>query len=220
MSVRESWHELQTERRRQFSNICSPWPCVWLLMALHSGNGAGVNVNVEMNACVCECVCAAEGQPVLHPRSCSSLSARVAPSLKAGESRLAPQDRHKPAASPLRSLPRSFPRTDALARWFTGPIARQPELRETRSGLLSIRSLIALVYELLRFNWTELKVLRFHLPNKSRCVISVMQFFPDIVHQVCILQITSLRALFINYRTCRDRRRVKGMCIDCRHRWE
>ncbi len=43
-----------------------------------------------------------------------------------------------------------------------------------RSGLLSIQRLIAVVYELLRFNWTELKVCRFHLLSESWCVISVM----------------------------------------------
>lgn len=122
-----------------------------------------------------ELVCAAQGRPVLHPQSCSSLSAWLSPSLKRfmGHSQqpwLVPRGWHKACGINLFSL--CLSQTNAHTLWFTGLIAGKPG--RTKSGLLLIQLLIALVYELLQFNWTELKVLGFHLLNKSWCVISVM----------------------------------------------
>ena len=144
--------------------------------------------------CVCVWVCVQlRVSPSFIPGAVALYQLESLPPLKAGERRrprLLPQDRPEPVASPLRYLPRSFPKQMRTQLWFTGLITRQPGLRETRSGLLSIRSLIALVYELLQFNWTELKVLRFHLPNKSWCVISVMRLDSFSRHRASSLYLT------------------------------
>lgn len=125
---------------------------------------------------MCAFVCAAKGRPVLHPKSCSSLSLCLSPSLKkvygsqsaalARATRLTQRVWHQP----VRAL--SFLNKCMHTLWFTG--LRAGRAGRTRPGLLSIQLLIASVYELLQFNWTELKVLGFHLLNKSWCVISVM----------------------------------------------
>lgn len=103
-------------------------------MAPRSGDGARVNAGVDVTARVR----VADGRPVLHPRSGGSLSA---PSLPVSGS-------CRPVTAPF---PLRLPPADAGTG---GDLqARRPGREAGRRGPgRSIRRLIALVYELLRFN--------------------------------------------------------------------